>query len=288
VTRRPTPGQSEALAVFAQQLEGIKHQFADVDRRNERFALYGVDTPQHGSTSISIDEWGTLLGAVKARLRLAVGATQTPGFNDTLQALQATVLGCVDALDQLQAMLGDALSLQPEATWRDTVSAAERRADAPSHVSGVPVSIARLEGVELLALELFEIEQRVVRALRGPDQLVELDLDRFGVPVLRVLNQKHHQKGDDRRAGVDDQLPGVAEAEKRAGDDPDRDHCHSKHEDPRPAAKVGCGFGEVRVAAAGATDLRHAALCGYWVGAEAAADAGAAGATPTSRVTSSR
>ena len=54
------------------------------------------------------------------------------------------------------------------------------------------------------------------------DQLVELELDRLGVAVLRVLDQEHHQERDDRRAGVDDQLPGVAEAEERPGDEPSR------------------------------------------------------------------
>ncbi len=149
MTRRPTPGQTEALAVFAQQLEGIRHRFADVDRQDEHFALHGVDTPQPGSTSISIVEWGTLLGAVKDRLRLAVGEAHVPGLNATPALLQATVLGCVDALDQLQVMLGDALALQPEAIWHDTTtttteSAGTRRLVAPAQVSGVPVSASPL------------------------------------------------------------------------------------------------------------------------------------------------
>jgi hypothetical protein len=52
--------------------------------------------------------------------------------------------------------------------------------------------------------------------LFGADQLVEFDLDRLRVAVLVVLQQEHHEEGDDRGAGVDRQLPGVAETERGA------------------------------------------------------------------------
>src|SRR3954468_8732958 len=69
--------------------------------------------------------------------------------------------------------------------------------------------------IQELIVDLLEVEERIVRAARGADQLVELDLDRRGVPVLRVLDQEHHQEGDDRGRGIDDELPRVAETEKR-------------------------------------------------------------------------
>jgi glutamate-ammonia-ligase adenylyltransferase len=69
---------------------------------------------------------------------------------------------------------------------------------------------------QLLLVELFEIEDRVMSALGGADQLVELDLHRHRVAVLGVLDHEHHQESDDGRGGVDHQLPGVAEAEERA------------------------------------------------------------------------
>ena len=146
MTRRRTPGETEALAGFAQQLERIKHHFADVDRLDERFTLYGVETPHNGRISVSIDEWGTLLGAIKARLRQAVGQTQSPGFNDTPASLQASVLGCVDALDQLHVMLGDALSEQTlgRRDISNSADAGKRRGAAQTHVSGVPVSSSPL------------------------------------------------------------------------------------------------------------------------------------------------
>ena len=43
------------------------------------------------------------------------------------------------------------------------------------------------------------------------------------ISVLCVLNQKNHQKGNDRRAGINDQLPGVVKSPKRATGRPDGD-----------------------------------------------------------------
>ena len=143
MARHFTPGQSEALAAFAMQLECIKQTFSDVDRQDEHFALHGIETPDHSTASVSIDEWGALLSAVKARLRLTVGEVYRPDFNDTPAALRASVLECVDALDQLQVMLGDALSAQAPPDWNDTrggPSIGHRRSAARPHVSAVPVS----------------------------------------------------------------------------------------------------------------------------------------------------
>lgn len=139
-----TRGQTDALAAFARQLEGIKQLFHDDDRQDVRCALYGVDTQPQQTVSISIDEWGALLGTVKARLRMTVGEMHRPGFNDTAAAVCASVLECVDALDQLHVMLGDALSAQPSPGRRNSVSGPllgkQRAAGHQSHVSGVPVS----------------------------------------------------------------------------------------------------------------------------------------------------
>lgn len=49
-------------------------------------------------------------------------------------------------------------------------------------------------------------------------------LDGQSIPVLGVLDEEDHQKGDDGRAGIDHELPSVAEVEKRAGNDPDDDN----------------------------------------------------------------
>ncbi len=63
--------------------------------------------------------------------------------------------------------------------------------------------VAPSELVQVVLLQLFEVQQRVVRAPRGADQFIDLDLQGFGIAVLRVLDQEHHEKGDDGGAGVD-------------------------------------------------------------------------------------
>ena len=51
----------------------------------------------------------------------------------------------------------------------------------------------------------------VLRPALAADQLIELEMDRLGVAVLRVLDQEDHQERDDRRAGVDHELPRIGE-----------------------------------------------------------------------------
>src|SRR5215210_1212441 len=53
---------------------------------------------------------------------------------------------------------------------------------------GGELRVAALVTLELLVLELLEAEQRIVRALGRADELIQLDLDRLGIAVLRVLD----------------------------------------------------------------------------------------------------
>jgi hypothetical protein len=63
-------------------------------------------------------------------------------------------------------------------------------------------------------------------------------LDRGRVAILRVLNQKHHQEGDDGRAGVDDKLPRIRKLKERAGDGPHEDGGEGKTKTQgRPASR---------------------------------------------------
>lgn len=77
--------------------------------------------------------------------------------------------------------------------------------------------------VEFLFRELLNADVAVLRRTRA-DDLVELSLDRRTIPVLRVLDQEDHQEGDDGRASVDDQLPGVGIVEQRPSQRPNDDH----------------------------------------------------------------
>lgn len=54
---------------------------------------------------MSLDDWDALFRAVQTRLRLTVSDAQTQHLNGAAAPLQTGVLECVDALDQLHAML---------------------------------------------------------------------------------------------------------------------------------------------------------------------------------------
>jgi hypothetical protein len=74
--------------------------------------------------------------------------------------------------------------------------------------------------LEVFLRKIFDRGDPVLRIFHGDDQFGKLELKRHRVAVLCVLNQEHHQERDDRRSGVDDELPGVAVTEDRSGDGP--------------------------------------------------------------------
>src|SRR2546428_12763415 len=83
---------------------------------------------------------------------------------------------------------------------------------------------------ELLFGPVLELHEPGAGAFDGTKQLVELEIDRFAVTVLGVLDDEHHQEGDDRGARIDDELPRIGEAvfrpERRPHDD--GQHCGQK------------------------------------------------------------
>ena len=106
--RDSTLRELEALAGLTRQLDAIKRQFLGADRAlapsPPALALRGpVD-------DISIEDWDSLLHAVKARLRLTVGESLTRQLNGAAAPVQASVLECVEALDQLHTTLSHALA----------------------------------------------------------------------------------------------------------------------------------------------------------------------------------
>src|SRR5579883_1248321 len=62
-----------------------------------------------------------------------------------------------------------------------------------------------------------------------------------GILVLRTLDQEHHQKRDDRSAGVDDELPGIGEVEERPQNSPEDDGAAGQRKRPGTARPLGCG-----------------------------------------------
>lgn len=62
------------------------------------------------AADVAIDDWEDLLNAIKSRLRLTVDGPLQQQFNGAaVHHVQASVLECVAALDQLQATLAHSL-----------------------------------------------------------------------------------------------------------------------------------------------------------------------------------
>jgi hypothetical protein len=63
---------------------------------------------------------------------------------------------------------------------------------------------------DLILCKRLDANQGISRGADS-DQFIELRLNGSSIPVLRVLNDEHHQKRNNRRACVDNQLPSVRE-----------------------------------------------------------------------------
>jgi hypothetical protein len=96
-----------------------------------------------------------------------------------------------------------------------------------------------LHAVEILLCQILQVDQAIARSLRDSDQLVDFQLQRFGIPVLCALDQEDHQKCDNRGAGVYHQLPCVGELEQWAGDGSDENHDDSHGKGVSPATLSG-------------------------------------------------
>lgn len=106
------------------------------------------------------------------------------------------------------------------------------------------LGVAGADFVEVFFFEFFKIEEGIVGAFDGADELVDLDVHGLGITVLGVLNEEHHEEGDDGGAGVDDELPGVAVTKDRAGDGPDQDDASGEAEGRGATGGTSGFFGE--------------------------------------------
>ena len=104
--------------------------------------------------------------------------------------------------------------------------------------------IACLDPIEFPFREFFNVEQGVVRLAVRPDQFVQLELQCLGVAVLGILDEEHHQKGDDGGGSIDYELPGITESKERASHCPAGDKSEAKTKGRRVACRPRGGLGE--------------------------------------------
>ena len=92
-----------------------------------------------------------------------------------------------------------------------------------------------LEVLEVFIGEPFKINKLVSSAFNGTYDLVEFQINGFRVTVLRVLDEEYHEEGDDGRASIDNELPGVREVKCRAGHSPNANRNDRQRKSPRAA-----------------------------------------------------
>ena len=99
-------------------------------------------------------------------------------------------------------------------------SAGSRSALSADRRDGASIVASAAKARFICSTSRSDISSRFIKELRATS-FTRISSSSFSciasrVAVLRVLDQEHHQERDDRRAGVDDELPGVATSRRSA------------------------------------------------------------------------
>ncbi len=62
---------------------------------------------------------------------------------------------------------------------------------------------------EIFIRRIIKIDHHVPRVFIRPDEFIDFQVKSAAFAVLGVLDEKDHEKGHDRRAGIDNELPGI-------------------------------------------------------------------------------
>ena len=89
--------------------------------------------------------------------------------------------------------------------------------------------------VKLEFRQILYIDHFVLCFVHRMDQLVQLQMNRSCVTILRILDQEDHEKCDDRCAGINNQLPGIGVVEDRSGNSPSHDDADGSRKGPARA-----------------------------------------------------
>jgi hypothetical protein len=88
------------------------------------------------------------------------------------------------------------------------------------------------EPLEFVVGQVLDVNHLVLRLVDRFNDLIELEVNRARIPVLRILDQEYDQKCDDSRAGIDNELPGIGIVEVRTCNEPKRDCSEGGEERP--------------------------------------------------------
>src|ERR1041384_1948634 len=80
--------------------------------------------------------------------------------------------------------------------------------------------VALFQFVQLFVGKLLDIDKIVIGWMVRAGQLIQLQVQRLGITILGVLNEKDHKKRNDSSACVDDELPSVRKMKERPAHGP--------------------------------------------------------------------
>jgi diguanylate cyclase len=159
------------------------------------------------ASDVAIGDWDDLLSAVKARLRLTVGAlpasTPEPQAHDAAARTQASVLECVAALDQLHTTLTHELGRRQQLEL-EVFDAQTALAQARAELVGTQAGERRARHLALhdsltsLPNGNFFVEQLELALGHAEPQPKALAVLYFDLDGFKSINDKHgHAAGDD-------------------------------------------------------------------------------------------
>ena len=93
--------------------------------------------------------------------------------------------------------------------------------------AGTPVQALELmlQSLQFFVAEIFEIDEASARSFYPAQQLIQFEMDRFGIAILCVLEEEHHQKSHDGGSSIDDQLPRIRIVKDGSDETP---HCNDQ------------------------------------------------------------
>jgi hypothetical protein len=80
--------------------------------------------------------------------------------------------------------------------------------------------------------KFFKIDKFISSAFQRSNYFVEFQMSRFGIAVLRILNEKDHQESNNCRSGINNELPGIRIMKRRTGQSPNDDDENSAGKSP--------------------------------------------------------
>src|SRR5438445_10618026 len=73
------------------------------------------------------------------------------------------------------------------------------------------------EAGEIFVGTFFQLDKFISSALQRANDFVEFQMSRFGIAVLRILNEEDHQESNNCRSGINNELPAIRIMQRGTG-----------------------------------------------------------------------